>query len=46
MRLRAVPLAAALQRQLVLLRRHHRSLTPAAQAFWQLVAEVAAARSA
>ena len=39
--LRAVPMAPALQRQLLLLRRRNRSLAPPAQALWQLVAEVA-----
>lgn len=42
--LRAVPLEAALSRQVVLARRRQRSLAPAAQQLWELIAALAAAR--
>lgn len=40
--LRAVPLEAALGRQVVLARRRQRSLSPAAQRLWDLIASLAA----
>ncbi|TXI23040.1 MAG: LysR family transcriptional regulator [Roseateles sp.] len=39
--LRAVPIESALQRQVVLARRRNRSLAPAAQRLWDLIAEAA-----
>jgi len=39
--LRAVPLEAALGRQVVLARRRQRSLSPAAQRLWELIAALA-----
>ncbi|MBV8037377.1 LysR family transcriptional regulator [Roseateles sp.] len=42
--LRAVPLEAALSRQVVLARRRQRSLAPAAQRLWDLIAALAAQR--
>ena len=40
--MRAVPLEAALGRQVVLARRRQRSLSPAAQRLWELIADLAA----
>lgn len=42
--LRAVPLEATLNRQVVLARRPQRSLAPAARRLWDLIAELAASR--
>jgi len=42
--LRAVPLEGALNRQVVLARRPQRSLAPAAQRLWELIAELASPR--